>query len=139
MLRTVFAGAFAALVGFLALGFTPFRAVSLALAVTLGLAALDATTRTGPRRLLAALEKTARDMVPLVAAAACVGIVLGVVTLTGVGTRLPGAILPLAQENLLLALAALMVSSIVLGMGLPSAVCYLLLATLVGPAKAMMR
>jgi TRAP-type uncharacterized transport system fused permease subunit len=75
----------------------------------------------------------ARASAPLVAAAASVGIVVGMVTLTGAGTRLPGLILPLAQEHLFGALLLLMGSSIVLGMGLPSAVCYLLLATLVGP------
>ena len=69
----------------------------------------------------------------LIAAAASVGVVIGVVTLTGIGTRLPALLLPLAEESLLLTLGILMVSSIVLGMGLPSAVCYLLMATLVGP------
>jgi TRAP-type uncharacterized transport system fused permease subunit len=68
-----------------------------------------------------------------VAASACVGIVIGVVTLTGVGSRFPAALLPLAQESLFLALVIIMISSIVLGMGLPSTVCYLLLATLIGP------
>jgi TRAP-type uncharacterized transport system fused permease subunit len=72
-------------------------------------------------------------MVPLIAAAACVGVVIGVVTLTGVGTRLPATIIPLAEQSLLLALVLIMTSSIVLGMGLPSAVVYLLLATLIGP------
>jgi TRAP-type uncharacterized transport system fused permease subunit len=50
-----------------------------------------------------------------------------------VGTRFPAALLPLAEESLFLALLIIMISSIVLGMGLPSTVCYLLLATLVGP------
>ena len=63
----------------------------------------------------------------------CVGIIIGVVTLTGVGTRLPATIIPLAEQSLLLALILIMVSSIVLGMGLPSAVVYLLLATLIEP------
>jgi TRAP-type uncharacterized transport system fused permease subunit len=72
----------------------------------------------------------------LIAAAACVGVVIGVVTLTGVGTRLPALILDLAQGSLPAALGLIMVSSIILGMGLPSAVCYLLMATLVGPALA---
>ncbi|MEM9293517.1 MAG: TRAP transporter fused permease subunit [Acidobacteriota bacterium] len=130
----IFLGGFAVLLVFLLSGFTVFRAVSLALAAVVLLAALQPATRLGLGQLASALAKAARDMTPLICAAACVGIILGVVTLTGVGTRLPAAILPLAQENLLLALGALMVSSIVLGMGLPSAVCYLLLATLVGPA-----
>jgi TRAP-type uncharacterized transport system fused permease subunit len=79
------------------------------------------------------MVKSARDAVPLIAASASVGIVIGIVTLTGIGTRFPTALLPLAEESLLLALVVIMTSSIVLGMGLPSTVCYLLLATLIGP------
>ena len=91
-------------------------------------------TRPDPRRTLAGLINAARGVVPLVAAAAaCVGIIIGIVTLTGVGTRLPATIIPLAEQSLFLALVLIMVSSIVLGMGLPSAVCYLLMATLIGP------
>ena len=45
-------------------------------------------------------------------------------------------LLPLAESNLILALLLLMVSTIILGMGLPSSVCYLLMATLVGPVLA---
>ena len=69
----------------------------------------------------------------LIAAAACVGIILGVVTLTGIGGKLPSTLLPLASTNLMLALFFLMISTIILGMGLPSSVCYLLMAILVGP------
>lgn len=85
------------------------------------------------RLILNALVKSAKNGVALVCAAACVGIVIGIVTLTGIGTAFPNAILPLAQESLFLALVAIMVCSIILGMGLPSAVCYLLMATLIGP------
>jgi TRAP transporter 4TM/12TM fusion protein len=80
-----------------------------------------------------ALVRSAKNGMALVSASACVGVIIGVVNLTGVGTAFPNAIVPLAQESLLLALMAIMVSSIVLGMGLPSAVCYLLMATLIGP------
>jgi len=80
-----------------------------------------------------AFLKSAQSGISLVSASACVGIIIGVVNLTGVGTALPNAIVPLAEESLLLALVAIMACSIVLGMGLPSAVCYLLMATLIGP------
>ena len=80
-----------------------------------------------------AFVKSSRDVVSLVAASASVGIIIGIVTLTGIGTRLPATILPLAEQSLFLALVLIMISSIVLGMGLPSAVCYLLMATLIGP------
>jgi TRAP-type uncharacterized transport system fused permease subunit len=103
------------------------------MAAILALSFLSARTRVTWSGLVGALTKSARDGVPLVAASACVGIVIGIVTLTGVGSRFPAALLPLAQESLFLALVIIMVSSIVLGMGLPSTVCYLLLATLIGP------
>ena len=131
---TIFFASLGALVALLAMGFTVFRSVSLAMVVTLGVAATSPRTRIGIRKLLDAFERAARGGIALVAASASVGIVIAVVTLTGVGSKLPATILPLAQDNLFLALLLIMVSSLVLGMGLPSAVCYLLLATLIGPA-----
>jgi TRAP transporter 4TM/12TM fusion protein len=130
----IFVGALSALLALLFVGFTVFRAVSLAMVVVIALGALSPRTRVGPRKLIQACVKTAQAGIALIVAASCVGVVLGVVTLTGIGSKLPATILPLAADNLFLALLLLMVSSIVLGMGLPSAVCYLLLATLIGPA-----
>jgi len=117
----------------LILGYTVFRAASVSMLVVLIVSALNPRTRLGLGKILDALAGAARDTIPLVSAAACVGIIIGVVTLTGIGTKLPASILGLSQGNLLAALGLIMVSSIVLGMGLPSAVCYLLMATLVGP------
>jgi len=129
----VFVAALVTLVGLLVLGFTAFRAVSVTLLTTVVVSQLSAGTRLSLAGAARAVATAGRDVVPLVAAAACVGIIIGVVTLTGVGTRLPAVLLPLASESLLLALGLIMISSIVLGMGLPSAVTYLLLATLIGP------
>jgi TRAP transporter 4TM/12TM fusion protein len=129
----VFTAALGALVVFLVAGFSVFRAVTLALVVVVAVSSFNRRTRLDLRSVGAVLVKSSEASVALVAAAASVGIIVGVVTLTGVGTRLPALILPLAQEHLILALLAIMVSSLVLGMGLPSAVCYLLLATLIGP------
>ena len=158
----VFLVAFVTLILFLVLGYTPFRAVSLSLLLILILIgvrgiwdifkqvahsdassigmpvghALLVFTRqiwVGIRRMMEAMEKAADGGVSLIAAASCVGLILGVVTLTGIGAKLPGTLLPLAENSRILALALLMVSTIILGMGLPSSVCYLLMATLVGP------
>lgn len=128
----VFVGAFVSLLGFLFFGYSPFRAVTLSLVVILILSCFHPSTRLNVRSLLEALRDSARDVIPLICAAACVGIVIGVVTLTGAGTRFPSLIIPIAEGSLLLALLVIMFSSIVLGMGLPSVVCYLLLATLIG-------
>jgi TRAP-type uncharacterized transport system fused permease subunit len=74
----------------------------------------------------------ARSGVALIVAACCVGIILGVVDMSGLGSALPAKIQSLAGQNGFLALFLLMVSTIILGMGLPSAVCYLLVALTVG-------
>ena len=129
----IFLVAFAGLLGTLLLGYTAFRAVSIALAAGLMTALFSRRTRPSLRGVVAICARACRDSVPLITAAACVGIVLGVVTLTGVGSRFPALLLPLAEQSLFLALALIMLSSLILGMGLPSAVCYLLLATLIGP------
>ena len=128
----VFSSGLAGLVVFLLAGFSVFRAVSLAMAVVVGTSALNRETRLSLRKVSGALIQASRAGISLISAAASVGIIIGIVTLTGVGARLPALILPLAEQHLLLALIALMVSSLILGMGLPSAVCYLLLATMVG-------
>ena len=158
----VFLVAFITLILFLLLGYTPFRAVSLSLLFILILIGIRGIwdiisevthsndrsigvlirhtfvllTRQiwiGIRRTFEAMEKATHGGISLIAAAACVGLILGVVTLTGIGAKLPGTLLPLAENSRILALVFLMVSTIILGMGLPSSVCYLLMATLVGP------
>ena len=130
----IFLGAIAGLIVFLILGYTPFRAVSLALLILVFLSSFHQRTRLTTARILEALVNASRDVIPLICAAACVGVIIGVVTLTGIGTRLPASIIVMAEGNLGLALILIMVCTIVLGMGLPSVVCYLLMATLIGPA-----
>jgi TRAP transporter 4TM/12TM fusion protein len=129
----VFCTALATLISLLLLGYTPFRAVSLSLVSIALVAAFNPRTRLSLATIVKAFIKSSRDVVSLIAASASVGIIIAIVTLTGIGTRLPAAIVPLAEQSLFLALVLIMISSIVLGMGLPSAVCYLLLATLIGP------
>jgi TRAP transporter 4TM/12TM fusion protein len=129
----IFFFALGILVVFLLVGFTPFRAVTLAMATTWLLSIFHPRTRLGLSKLLGTFVAAAKDVMPLICASACVGIVLGVVTMTGIGTRFPAMVLPLAEGNLFAALMLIMASSIVLGMGLPSSVCYLLMATLMGP------
>lgn len=148
----IFLAAFVTLIGFLLMGATAFRAVSWSLLVVAAISLLNflvrrignpsSTTETrieiqgllkGIDFLVSPCKRAAQSGVSLIAAAACVGIILGVVTLTGIGGKLPSTLLPLAATNLILALFFLMISTIILGMGLPSSVCYLLMAILVGP------
>ena len=131
--------AFFILILFLILKFTPFRAVSLSLIFTLMASCISPHTRLTFHDLLDAFMKTATSATSLITAAACVGIVLGMVTQTGVGTKLPEVLLPMAEHSRLLAFALLMFSTILLGLGLPSSICYLLVATFIGPMLDQMQ
>lgn len=129
----VFGIGLVSLVVALVAGRTVFRAVSIALVIVLAASLWHPATRPDLKRLWAALSRIAEGAAPLVAAAGSVGVILGMVTLTGLGTRFPAAVLSVAGDGLLPALLLIMVGSVVLGMGLPSAVCYLLMAILIGP------
>lgn len=128
----LFFGSFVVLIVALLQGFTPFRAVSISLAVMLLASFLHGSTRLNPKKLLAACTGAAKGGMALVVAAACVGIILGVVSVTPLSSKLPMTIQSYAGESAILALLMLMFSTIILGMGLPSAVCYLLMANLIG-------
>ncbi len=82
--------------------------------------------------ILGALTRAARNGIPLVAASACVGTIIGIVQQTGIAVDFSAAIKSVVATNLFLALVGIMVTSLVLGMGVPSVVCYLLMATLMG-------
>ena len=83
-------------------------------------------------QVILAFTKSAKNGVALVAASACVGIIIGIVQQTGIASDFSSEIKQVVETNLFLALLGIMVCSLVLGMGVPSVVCYLLMATLMG-------
>jgi len=80
-----------------------------------------------------ALKDGAIRMIPITIPCAVAGIILGLLTLTGAGMKLSQIIDFLAQGSLFLTLLWIMIISIILGMGLPPVVSYLVLAALEGP------
>lgn len=114
--------------------YSPHMAVLFSMGTLLIVSSLRVSSRLSPKKMLDALREAAVDATPTVCAAASVGIVIAMVMLTGLGLRIPDLILNLAGNNLLLVLLLVMVTSLILGMGLPTVVCYLLLATIMAPA-----
>ena len=82
--------------------------------------------------MIKAFGSSAKNGVSLVAASACVGIIIGIVQQTGIATDFSATIRGVVETNLFAALIGIMVCSLILGMGVPSVVCYLLMATLMG-------
>lgn len=85
-----------------------------------------------------ALSNAGGSLGNLVAISATAGIVVGTINLTGLGPRLSGILVELSGGNMLLLLGLTAITSLILGMGMPTAVAYLVLATLVAPALTMM-
>ncbi|GAW93477.1 TRAP transporter permease [Calderihabitans maritimus] len=80
------------------------------------------------------LADAARTSLPVIAACAAAGVIGGVVTLTGLGLKITGAILDLANNQLILTMIFAMIASIILGMGLPTTATYVITATMAAPA-----
>ncbi len=118
----------------LVMGRSPMRAafwgVITAMAVTLG----RKTTRLDLRQLRDTLVGAAGGTVQVAAACAAAGIVVGVVSLTGIGLRMSEFIITLSGGHLPIALVLTAIGSIILGMGIPPAAAYIVLAALGAPA-----
>lgn len=81
-----------------------------------------------------ALESGAQNTLVVALACASAGIVIGVITLTGLGLAFTGLVLELSQNSLLLALFLTMLAGILLGMGLPTTPAYIVQVALLVPA-----
>ncbi len=80
------------------------------------------------------LDSSAKGMAGIAVACAAAGIIVGIVTLTGLGMRMTMFISVLTSNNLFLVLLMAAGMSIILGMGLPTTAKYVVMATLVAPA-----
>jgi TRAP transporter 4TM/12TM fusion protein len=102
----------------------------------LPLALIKKSTREGIRwqSVIEALEDGARNTLLVAMACACAGIVIGCVTLTGMGISFTQFVVGLAREMLPLALALTAMAGIILGMGMPTTPAYIVMVSLLVPA-----
>ena len=76
----------------------------------------------------------ARHAVPVGIACALVGVIIGVVSLTGVASTFAGYILAVGENNLFLSLLLTMLTCLVLGMGIPTIPNYIITSSIAAPA-----
>ncbi len=114
------------------LGYSVIRAGTLA---TVAAAVVSWLTphRMGPRSILKAFEMAGIMSIQIIAVCACAGIIVGVISLTGVGARFSSVLLDLAATSQLLALFFAMCIAILLGMGMPTTAAYAVAASVVAP------
>ncbi|MFE7604087.1 TRAP transporter permease [Brachybacterium paraconglomeratum] len=114
-------------------GFSPARAALWGIGAAFVLSFLRKSTRLGFVGIVKMLEAGARTALPVIAACATAGIVAGTVTSTGLGSRLGGSIIDIAQGSFLLVLLMTMIVCVILGMGLPTTANYVVTATIAAP------
>lgn len=119
-------------------GYSPIKASYTAVLVVIVASFLRKNTRLSPRRFLDALDKGARNSLSVIAACAVAGIIVGVVTLTGLGLKFADLIVTLSHGQMYPALFLTMVASIIMGMGMPTTALYIILGSMVAPALVQM-
>jgi TRAP transporter 4TM/12TM fusion protein len=87
----------------------------------------------GWKDLIAGLEAGGRNMIGIGVATAAAGIIVGTVSLTGIGLVMTEVIEILSGGNLMLMLILVAVISLILGMGLPTTANYIVVSTLMAP------
>lgn len=119
---------------FMIAGMSAFRAVFWATALAVGLSFLRSETALTPRRLAAALEGGATGVLGVCATTATAGIIVGIVTLTGLGLKISGLIVALAGGHLFLTVVYSALAVWMLGLAVPVTASYIIAAVMVAPA-----
>ncbi|MCD2138030.1 TRAP transporter permease [Salinicoccus halitifaciens] len=130
-----------AIVWLLFQGFSIERTALYGIAITILVSLFRKDTRITPGRFIIALTSGARTALGVAAATACAGIIVGVVTRTGLGLKFGNMLVDIAgtlafnvEMQLILTLVFTMIASIILGMGSPTTANYIITSTIALPA-----
>ena len=119
-------------------GYTPMRAALFAIILSILCSMIRKSTRMKPLEIVMGLERGARGVLSVLVACAAAGIVIGVVTKTGVGLKLASGLLDLSGGMLLPTMFFTMITAIILGMGVPTTANYVITSTIAAPAIIQM-
>lgn len=119
-------------------GYTPMRAALVAIVLSIVVSGIKKSTRMSPAAIVKGLETGARNVLGVLVACATAGIIIGVVTKTGVGLKLASALLELSGGLILPSMFLTMITAILLGMGVPTTANYVITSTIAAPALIQM-
>lgn len=110
------------------------RSALFAIAATIIVGFLNPAGRLTFKGIIEILEVSAKRMLLVSVACAAAGLVVGIITLSGVGLKLSGVLMSLGENSLLLSLGLVMLGTLVIGMGLPPTPAYIVFSVLSVPA-----
>ena len=122
------------IIGVLIAGRSPAMAGLWATVIGAGLGLMNAEVRKRPQVFLDALAKGGEQCGRIMVAVAAIGIIIGVMNLTGLGIRFSNMVLSFAGANLFFAMLLVALASMILGMGLPTIPAYLIIVLIMGEA-----
>lgn len=123
-----------AIIGLLSSGYTPMKAALAGIVISIATAMLRENTRMSMDDIIDGLIKGARGALGVLIACASAGIIIGVVTKTGVGLKLASALVTISAGNFMVLLFCTMITSLILGMGVPTTANYVITSTIAAPA-----
>ncbi|CZF80718.1 TRAP transporter permease [Grimontia marina] len=124
----------AVLVFLLIQGFTPTYAAGISILSVIAASWLSKDNKMGPSAVIEALALGAKNMAPTAILLVGIGLVVNVISTTGIGNTFSLMIDGWAGGNLLVMLLLIALASLILGMGLPVTAAYIVLGTLSAPA-----
>ncbi|WP_408010386.1 TRAP transporter permease [Pseudalkalibacillus sp. A8] len=119
-------------------GFSPMKAGFYGIIAAIILSWIRKMTRMKLLDILASLENGAKSALTVISACATAGIIVGAVSLTGLGLSFSRFMIDVAGGQLFVLLVLLAIASIILGMGMPTVSAYVILAVLGVPALVEM-
>lgn len=122
------------LVGLLIYGFTPTYSAGIAIVAIIFSSYLTKHKRMGLKEILEALALGSQNMVVTGILLIAVGVIVGVINISGVGITFSQLIMEWSGDSLLIAIVLIALASLILGMGLPVTASYVVLSVLSAPA-----
>lgn len=115
-------------------GVSPIRAALYGILSCIAVSYVRKETRLSWKDIILTLRDGARSALAVVAATACAGMIVGTITLTGLGLKFANGLIDLSGGILLFTLFLTMISSLLLGMGTPTTANYIITSTIAAPA-----
>jgi TRAP transporter 4TM/12TM fusion protein len=128
----------ALLIGMMIRGYSVQRSAFFSILLVFAIGFLTNRKKMTLGNIYKSLRSSVDGIAPIAAACLLAGAIMGVINLTGLGLKISSIIETLAAGRMLVALVLTMLASLLLGMGLPTSACYMIMAVLIAPALTKM-